>query len=182
MCKLFLSCFILSGTVLAFYMNYYKINIFDYYISHNIDGYPIFPWQKTDFISSQSTAEWLKYHVVISLTHICITLLRTLNILYFKLFTNLFEMIFTVSHLIFAYVISQNIEHFGNLPPRYAAIANGIPFLIANITFISHNKLMLLIYFIAISSPVWFETGLWLFNLKTVIQLIIFRFSLVYLK
>lgn len=117
-------------------------------------SYTFFPWDKPENqLVSQSSHIWLIVHVFDAMFHVLLT-----GAVYLKRHPSDVPL-FRMSHILFVTLIGVNLLHAGNLPPWKALIFNGIPWIIAILTFDAYNRVWWksLIYFIAISSAIYFE-------------------------
>lgn len=138
--------------VIAFTLNYYKpFEMFNDYM-HNIQ-YKIFPWQEVGQKSSSSLI-WLIFHVVTAVLHVVLSFLR----FYPDYITNI-KKYHMYSHVLFVLLIITNIEHFGEFDLKGALMFNGVPLLIAVVSFSMNDNVTIwdTIYFLAVTSPILFE-------------------------
>ncbi len=67
------------------------------------------------------------------------------------------------SHILFSLIILPNLTHFGNNNAIVAVIINGTPWTLAQLIYLFRSNQKKL-YFVVITTPIWFETGLYMFN------------------
>jgi len=138
--------------VVAFYLNVWKIPIFENLIATN-GTYTIFPWMDDPGQTSGSSPTWLLLHLYFALYHLILTILRVLRIPD--------QGLHKISHWIFSAHVLLNIHHFGEAPIIFAIIANGIPLFSMNALYIyAQNRRIL--YLLAFTTPVFFEAALFL--------------------
>ena len=149
---------------LTFYMNFYKLEYIQLlkennYSDNQVIPYKIYPWQYIG-TPSFSPPEWLSHHLISSLVHVMIVTLWNIqdrNINYFVL----------VSHINFWLVIIPNMTTLGSLHWLAALIINSSVFastsMLLMFHYINNNKLK---YMLVLTSPVIFETVLWLMNAR----------------
>lgn len=123
-------------------------------------SYKIFPYSEPkDQQTSKSFPLWLLVHVFDAYFHVILT-----GLVYFTQRSGDDQTLFTLSHYFFVVLIAINIWHAGNEPWQKAVVFNGVPTLTAVLTFDPQNKVWWksLIYLVAVSSAILFETGMYL--------------------
>lgn len=148
--------FVLGVLASALYLEPYKFGVmYERFLDHL--SYIIFPWSQTGQ-KSGSTPLWLMIHLASALSHLLLSGYMFLN--YNKNLATVWDW----SNTFFAAMIIMNLNHFGEASLPVAMAANGIPLLIALLTFDKEQTVWWkgLVYFLAISSPVVLETVLYL--------------------
>jgi hypothetical protein len=140
----------------ALYFEPYKFKIMQNHICDQ-KPYEIFPWSK-DPQDSGSSPVWLIIHLATALFHLLLSAYMFLR--YNYELRNLYEF----SHVVFSVFIMTNLYHFGEYNPYVAMVINGVPLFVALVTFDKKQESwwMSLWYFLAIASPVVFETVMYL--------------------
>ena len=156
--KLVFVMVVLSGA----YFSFVKCNkpeiMYQNYLDHT--HYKIFPWSEpSQQQMSKSNPLWLLIHILDAYLHVVLT-----GLVYFTRRTSNNQTLFKISHYVFIGIIAINLQHAGNQPILKAILFNGIPWLTAILTFDPTNRVWWksLIYFIAVSSAILFETGMYL--------------------
>lgn len=152
------SVFVFGTMILAFYMNFYKLGIFEQ-LQKTGEDYYIFPWQGDEAYLSKSIPRWLSAHLVLALWHVVVTSLWVLDLV--KSDSHAY------SHIAFTAHILPNLTHFGDKPELLAFITNAAPLSVMfyclgfpitdNVPQFYKN-----VYFIALTFPIWLETSKWL--------------------
>ena len=147
---------VLAGAYFSF-VGYNKPAImYKNYLDHT--PYKIFPYSKPkDQQTSKSNPLWLIAHIFTAYFHVVLT-----GYVYFTQNRGDDQLLFTTSHYFFVSLIAINIWHAGNEPWTKAVIFNGVPWLMAILTFDSQNRVLWksLIYLVAVSSAILFEIGM----------------------
>lgn len=93
--------------------------------------------------------------------------INRISIVYFLISMIDEKIIHMISHVLFTMIIIPNMLHFGNKSPVVAVIANGLPLLLANISYfykkpsVKDSQYMRLLYYMLFTSPVWLESTLY---------------------
>ena len=142
----------LGIVIVAFILNYYKPFEMFYEYMHNIQ-YKIFPWQEVGQKSS-SNPIWLIFHVITAFVHVVLSFFR-----FYPDYRKNIKQYHMYSHILFVSLIIMNIEHFGEFDLKGALMFNGIPLLIAIVSFSMNDNVTFwdTIYFLAVTSPILFE-------------------------
>lgn len=143
--------FVLSVFALGFSYNFYKYaNFLDCFLYE--EPYRAFPWQEYNKQQqSESDPLWLIIHLTTAFLNVffsgllLITKSRTV------------QQIQIITHVLFVMIIIPNMHHLGEVNPLYATIINGIPLSIALIASFSSWKNKDLVYFMAITFPIFLE-------------------------
>ena len=148
--------FVIGVLGAALYLEPYKFGImYERSIDHL--SYVIFPWSQSGQ-KSASTPLWLMVHLASALSHLLLSGYMLLR------YNKKLATVWDFSHTVFSVMIAMNINHFGEAPLVKAMVINGIPLLIAMVTFDKYNESWWksCVYFLVISSPVVLETGMYL--------------------
>lgn len=149
---------VLSGAYFSF-IKYNKPTImFQNHLDHT--SYKIFPWSgPAQQQTSKSNPLWLLVHILDAYFHVILT-----GLVYFTQRSENNQTLFVISHFVFVGIIAMNLRHAGNQSEFNAIVFNGLPLLTAMLTFDPNNKVWWksLIYFVAVSSAIMFETGMYL--------------------
>lgn len=119
----------LAGLASAYYLNFYKLEIFDT-LQQTGESYKIFPWQTTGFEISQSTPKWLSLHLMTALVHVISSSMWLIfgsnaqNEKFVKVVWNNNDIIQSVSHLVFCFVVLLNFDKLGGLDKITASCVN----------------------------------------------------------
>ena len=156
--KLLFVMVVLSGAYFSFVKCSKPEIMYQNYLDHT--HYKIFPWSEpSQQQMSKSNPLWLLIHILDAYLHVVLT-----GLVYFTRRTSNNQTLFKISHYVFIGIIAINLQHAGNQPILKAILFNGIPWLTAILTFDPTNRVWWksLIYFIAVSSAILFETGMYL--------------------
>jgi hypothetical protein len=154
------SLVVFSGLYFSFvYCNKPAI-MYKNYLDHT--PYKIFPYSKPkDQQTSKSHPLWLFVHVLDAYFHVVLT-----GLVYFFDRRGEYTNWFRFSHYLFISLIAVNLQHAGDFPSWdwHALAFNGAPWLLSIMTFDPNNKIWWksLLYLIATSSAILFETGMYL--------------------
>lgn len=143
----------LFGFGLAFYMNAYKLALFN--SLQQGEQYKIFPWQTTGAQLSKSVPGWLSAHLVISLIHVFI------SSLWLVIDYHNFRRFHVFSHGIFCGVILRNLTNFGEFSQTMAFLMNTTPLLVMSFLLGYNQRLA---YYLVLLSPVMLEVGMFALN------------------
>ena len=147
--------FAIITVCVMFYMNMYKFLIFEQ-LKITKEHYHIFPWSEIPQIS-KSTPNWLSLHLIISMAHVLLSTFWLCNMFKSDVFGNMFEF-HEILHYIFTIIILPNVMNFGDAELLKAVTFNGLPLLIMNIVYFGRYKYKKIIYYVALTSPIWLET------------------------
>ena len=174
---------LLMGTlaVMAF-METYKFKIF-YNLADTDQSYMVFPWATVKHLS-KSTPEWLTLHLATAMIHVFMTVVWILKDpiqrglmwnrhLWGQLYVFLTEPLLWLSrhantvhlltHTVFSMVIVPNLSHFGDKDQLTAVLVNSTPLVLCNLLYLIQRPVRYwkVGYFLQLTSPIWFETGLY---------------------
>jgi len=156
--KLLFVMVVFSGAYFSFVKSNKPEIMYQNYLDHT--SYKIFPWSEpSQQQMSKSNPLWLLIHILDAYFHVILT-----GLVYFTRRSGNNQTLFKISHYVFIGIIAINLQHAGNQSLFKAIVFNGIPWLTAILTFDQNNKVWWksLIYFVAVSSAIMFETGMYL--------------------